>query len=698
MKNLQLKRNPKQKENPEKNKKVIPMKNKIGALVVSIFFITNMTCIVFQSSIEAKEIGITWSCNLHVNEYEGKQDDVVFGEAPDANDGPPVDSYDIVKPPTPMAPYVKAIFTDNLPSPYDSLWKDYRQYPDASKIWNLTVQWMPSSGSSPTTVTMSWFPSEIDDSEYTSVNLCTDNGIILKNMRVDNTYTFSCPAYAPQNFKIRCERTNNPPSTPSIPSGVIISGYHGTSYTYSTSSTDPDGDDLSYRFDWGDTTIGSWLGSYQSGELIHTSYIWKTPGTYQIKAKARDSYGTESNWSSALSVTMTNRAPVQPSNPSPQHTATQVTTNPVLSWAATDPDGDLVNFDVYFGTMNPPVKLVDNQSASSFHPAALSYQTTYYWKTIAWDNFGSSTSGPVWSFTTQTTSGGSSGNGDTNQTNDPPVANASQSEQTGFVNTLLIFNGSRSYDLDGYLTKWSWDFGDGTNGTGERTIHAYHSLGIYTVTLTVTDNDGATGTDTITVEVGSANWPPTKPVIKGTRIGTKNKAYLYTVSSIDADNDFLQYTLTWGDGTHNTSEFQPNGTLCSFSHSWDAAGKYIITATATDNTTLSQQTTSEVFIDVFFIGMLGFLFDTDNDGSYDSFYTNATGMITSAQILTNGSYLLDTDSDGKWNYLYNPSTGSLGTIDTGITTIENQWIYVIIMVVAFLVIACIVYLYKKNYF
>jgi hypothetical protein len=96
--------------------------------------------------------------------------------------------------------------------------------------------------------------------------------------------------------------------------------------------------------------------------------------------------------------------------------------------------------------------------------------------------------------------------------------------------------------------------------------------------------------------------------------------------------------------------------------------------------------------------MLGFLFDTDNDGSYDSFYTNATGMITSAQILTNGSYLLDTDSDGKWNYLYNPSTGSLGDIDTGITTIENQWIYVIIMVVAFLVIACIVYLYKKNYF
>ncbi|HUS99517.1 MAG TPA: hypothetical protein VMY59_04270, partial [Candidatus Thermoplasmatota archaeon] len=171
----------------------------------------------------------------------------------------------------------------------------------------------------------------------------------------------------------------------------------------------------------------------------------------------------------------------------------------------------------------------------------------------------------------------------------------------------------------------------------------------------------------------------------------------YTVSAMDRDNDFLQYTLTWGDGTQNTSEFQPNGTLCLFSHSWDAAGKYIITATATDNTTLSQQTTAEVFIDVFFIGTLGFLFDTNNDGSYDSLYTNATGKITSAQILTNGSYLLDTDSDGKWNYLYNPTTGSLGMIDTGITTIENPWFFIAIIGAAFIIIACIVYLYKKNY-
>ena len=674
------------------------MKNRIGVLVVSIFFITNMTCIVFHSSIQAKETGITWSCTLHVNESGGKQDDVVFGEAPDAGDGPPVDSYDVVKPPTPMAPYVKAIFTDNLPSPYDSLWMDYRQYPDASKTWNLTVQWFPSDGSSSTTITVSWQTDEFDDSEYTSITLCTDTGIILTNMLISDTYTFNCPVYVPQTFKIKCERTNNPPGIPSTPTGET-NGYHGSSYTYTTNATDPDGDNMYYTIDWDDGTTSGWMGPYPNGAPSSISHTWEAPGIYQIQAQARDFYNMKSAWSPKLSVEMTNRAPNQPTNPSPQHGATQVNINPVLSWTGVDPDSDLVNFDVYFGTMNPPVKIVDNQSGSSFHPGALLNQTTYYWKIIAWDTFGSSTSGPVWSFTTQTTSGGPSQppNGDTNQTNDSPVADASQSEQTGFVNTLLIFNGSRSYDPDGYLTRWSWDFGDGTNGTGERTTHIYHSLGIYTVTLTVTDNEGATGTDTITVEVGSANWPPTKPVINGTRTGTKNKTYPYTVSAMDRDNDFLQYTLTWGDGTQNTSEFQPNGTLCSFSHSWDAAGKYIITATATDNTTLSQQTTAEVFIDVFFIGTLGFLFDTNNDGSYDSLYTNATGKITSAQILTNGSYLLDTDSDGKWNYLYNPTTGSLGMIDTGITTIENPWFFIAIIGAAFIIIACIVYLYKKNY-
>jgi TM2 domain-containing membrane protein YozV len=144
--------------------------------------------------------------------------------------------------------------------------------------------------------------------------------------------------------------------------------------------------------------------------------------------------------------------------------------------------------------------------------------------------------------------------------------------------------------------------------------------------------------------------------------------------------------------------FLPNGTIWSLSHSWNAPGKYQVLTKATDNTTYSEQTTIDVFIDVSFINSLGFLFDTNNDGQFDSFYINDTGIITGAQRLNDGGYYLDTDNDGKWNYLYNPSSGSLTTLSAGIITIENQWFFIFILAVAIIIIACIVYLYKKNYF
>ena len=652
----------------------------------------------WNNSIQTGGNSIIWRSTLNVNETSTTNDYVEFGEASDAMDGLPADMYDVVKPPAPVPPYIRTTLNDNIAPPYNALWKDYRLYPGITKIWNLSVQWIPSDYVSPTIVAISWDPTDYENSEYSVVTLCTETGALLQNMLVNNNYTFPCSANIPQSFKIICSRTNTPPAQPSIPSGETT-GYHGTSYTYTTSSTDPDGDDLYYQFDWDNTITSSWLGPYHSGEMIHTSYIWNTPGSYQVKANAKDIYGTQSDWSFALVVTMMNRAPSQPSFPTPQHAATNVPINPVLSWTESDPDGDLITSDVYFGTKNPPAKIVDNQSGSSFRPGTLSYQTTYYWKIISWDSFGSSTSSPVWSFTIIASDDGSGQtNGNTNEPNKPPIANVSLSEETGLVGTLLVLNGSRSYDPDGYLTKWFWDFGDDTNGSGEITIHTYQNIGMYTVTLTVTDDNGATGNDTIIVQVITANRPPTKPVINGTRSGTKNEMYTYTVQSTDPENDFLQYIITWDDETQNTSNFLPNGTLYSLPHSWGSPGKYMITATATDNTTLSEQATFPVFIDVYFVGEIGFLFDGNNDGLNDSFYTNATGLATSAQKLANGSYLLDTDSDGKWNYLYNPSLDSLTTMNNIVITTEDQWVFVFIIVLAIAAIACIVYFYKKKYF
>ena len=95
---------------------------------------------------------------------------------------------------------------------------------------------------------------------------------------------------------------NNPPDTPSKPSGPTT-GKHGIIHSYTTSCSDPNKDDVFYLFDWGDGTDSGWQGPYNSGAIMSVSHSW-TKGNYQIKVKAKDSKGAESGWSELLSVNM----------------------------------------------------------------------------------------------------------------------------------------------------------------------------------------------------------------------------------------------------------------------------------------------------------------------------------------------------------------------------------------------------------
>ena len=87
--------------------------------------------------------------------------------------------------------------------------------------------------------------------------------------------------------------------------------------------------------------------------------------------------------------------------------------------------------------------------------------------------------------------------------NDPPVANAG-GPYSGTEGTAISFDGSGSFDPDGTIVSYDWDFGDGNTGTGMSTPHAYSNADIYTVTLKVTDEDGATCTDTAEITVTEA--------------------------------------------------------------------------------------------------------------------------------------------------------------------------------------------------
>jgi len=92
-------------------------------------------------------------------------------------------------------------------------------------------------------------------------------------------------------------------------------------------------------------------------------------------------------------------------------------------------------------------------------------------------------------------------------TNKPPVANFTYSPENPVVGQVITFDASESYDPDGYIVSYEWDFGDGnvTSTTHEIIKHSYSESGSYKVTLTVKDDDGATNSTTkeITVPPGA---------------------------------------------------------------------------------------------------------------------------------------------------------------------------------------------------
>ena len=76
--------------------------------------------------------------------------------------------------------------------------------------------------------------------------------------------------------------------------------------------------------------------------------------------------------------------------------------------------------------------------------------------------------------------------------NDRPIADTSAGEPyRGFPGEEIMFDGSNSYDPneEGWIKSWHWDFGDGTNSSGEIVTHVYSNLGTYTVVLRVVDNN-----------------------------------------------------------------------------------------------------------------------------------------------------------------------------------------------------------------
>jgi len=117
------------------------------------------------------------------------------------------------------------------------------------------------------------------------------------------------------NFNIWAEvkEHSEPPEKPQRPDGPT-EGVVGVEYTFCTSTTDPEGEQVCYLWDWDDGTYSEWLGPYDSGATACASHAWTETGEYNITVKAKNLHYAESEWSDPKTIHIVDTAVIEIGN------------------------------------------------------------------------------------------------------------------------------------------------------------------------------------------------------------------------------------------------------------------------------------------------------------------------------------------------------------------------------------------------
>jgi len=364
-----------------------------------------------------------------------------------------------------------------------------------------------------------------------------------------------------------------------------------------------------------------------------------------------------------------------------------------LSWNSATDDTGVDYYNIYRDYSGSPIATV-NHPTTTYQDSGLTNGQTYWYEISAVDVFSNegNKSDPVSGKPTKKSTSGGTGGGTYTPPNQPPIADASKGEPyDGFVGIPLTFDGSLSSDSDGNITSWLWDFGDNLDGAGEKTTHIYYGERGFNVILTVIDEDGAEDTYETIATITQPNRPPSKPTIDGPAYGEINTSYSFEIKSTDADNDNIKYTIEWGDGLSDTTDYYGSGISLDIQHSWDTAGVYIIKVKASDEQSTSETTIKTILIDSEELRDFGYLLDTDNDGVFDTFQNETTGQKTAIEFV-DGDYLLDDDGDGEWDYKYNEVDG-LSTFSD--EEEETPGLEFLLIIISLLIISLLLWYRKK---
>ncbi|MEA3376524.1 MAG: S8 family serine peptidase [Chloroflexota bacterium] len=245
--------------------------------------------------------------------------------------------------------------------------------------------------------------------------------------------------------------------------------------------------------------------------------------------------------------------------------------------------------------------------------------------------------------------------------NVPPSA-----DFTYTTSDLTAYFTDQSTDSDGSIVSWAWDFGDGSTSTEQNPSHTYAADGTYPVTLTVTDDDGATDTASqdVTVSSGEENQ---LPVASFTYTCT-DLACDFTDQSSDPDGSIVSWAWAFGDGSTATAQ--------NPSHTYAADGTYTVALTVTDDDGATDTASQDVTVSsgggeaggMYVWDMswketgphlkatVTILVDSDGDGVAESTDDPVSGATV--------SFTLSNDSDGSQSYT--------GTTDAA-GVVEFQW-------------------------
>ncbi len=200
-----------------------------------------------------------------------------------------------------------------------------------------------------------------------------------------------------EEIDIQVEYYNNPPNLPASPSPLNNEYNQPIELALTWICEDSEDDELTFDVYFGtdaDPPLIEENWHYDHYNLEDLAYF----ALYYWQIVATDEHGNTTEgpvWSFR-----TGGPPNQPENPNPADNSTGVTISPEFSWFCVEPDGQDLEFDIYFGVSGNLELVEEEYVETSYRPETLRFFTEYSWQIVARDIHGNETEGPVWQFTT----------------------------------------------------------------------------------------------------------------------------------------------------------------------------------------------------------------------------------------------------------------------------------------------------------